>query len=66
MTLPVSISDLATAVVMLIGMANPIPILPPPRLKMALLMPTTSPRRLMSGPPLFPGLIEASVWMKSS
>ena len=26
----------------------------------------TSPRRFTSGPPLFPGLIEASVWMKLS
>ena len=29
-------------------------------------MPTTCPRRLKSGPPLLPGLMLASVWMKSS
>jgi hypothetical protein len=39
---------------------------PPLRLKMAVLMPTTSPRALISGPPLFPGLMDASVWMKLS
>jgi hypothetical protein len=32
---------------------------------MAELMPMTSPRTLTSGPPEFPGLIAASVWMKS-
>ena len=30
---------------------------------MAELMPTTSPRPLMSGPPLLPKLMAASVWM---
>src|SRR5213593_1139573 len=39
---------------------------PPLRLTIAVLMPTTWPRPLISGPPLLPGLIEASVWMKSS
>ena len=29
-------------------------------------MPMTSPRALISGPPLLPGLIDASVWMKLS
>ena len=33
---------------------------------MAVLMPTTSPCRLIRGPPLLPGLMEASVWMKLS
>ena len=51
---------------MLIGTAKPIPTEPPLRLKMAVFMPTASPLALISGPPLFPGLIEASVWMKSS
>ena len=32
----------------------------------AVLIPTTSPARLSSGPPELPGLIAASVWMKSS
>ena len=31
-----------------------------------MLMPTTSPRMLTSGPPLLPGLIGASTWMKFS
>ena len=42
------------------------PMFPPDSLKIALLMPTTSPCRLSSGPPELPGLIDASVWMKSS
>jgi hypothetical protein len=33
---------------------------------MAVLMPTSSPRALISAPPELPGLIAASVWMKSS
>ncbi len=50
----------------LIGMAKPIPMLPPLWEKIAVLMPTSSPLRLTSAPPELPGLIEASVWMKSS
>ena len=34
--------------------------------EMAVLMPITSPSRFTSGPPLLPGLMAASVWMKSS
>ena len=34
--------------------------------RMAELMPMTSPRKLKSGPPEFPWLMAASVWMKSS
>ncbi len=45
------------------GMAKPMPL---PLGLMAVLMPTTCPRRLKSGPPLLPGLMLASVWMKSS
>src|SRR6058998_2236309 len=33
---------------------------------MAVLIPMTSPRRFTSGPPEFPGLMDASVWMKFS
>ena len=33
---------------------------------MAVLTPITSPRELTSGPPEFPGLSAASVWMMSS
>ena len=47
---------------MLMGMANPMPW--PCRL-IAVLMPMTSPVMPMSGPPELPGLIDASVWMKS-
>ena len=36
-----------------------------PRVAIALLMPTTSPRMLTSGPPELPGLIAASVWIAS-
>ena len=36
----------------------------PRGLKLAVLMPTSSPRRLTSAPPELPGLIDASVWMK--
>ena len=34
--------------------------------KMAVLMPITRPLRSTKGPPELPGLIEASVWRKSS
>jgi hypothetical protein len=50
----------------LTGMAKPMPMLPPPGARMAVLMPTSSPRRLTKGPPELPGLMEASVWMKFS
>jgi hypothetical protein len=51
---------------MLAGMAKPMPTFPPAGATIAVLIPTRSPRRLTNAPPLFPGLIEASVWMKSS
>ena len=50
----------------LLGTAKPIPMLPPLWLKIAVLIPTNSPRMLTNAPPEFPGLIAASVWMKSS
>ena len=49
---------------MLAGIAKPIPMNPPVRVLMAVLMPMTSPWRLTRGPPLLPGLIAASVWMR--
>ena len=49
----------------LIGMLKPTPSLPPPLERIAILIPTTSPFMLTSGPPEFPGLIAASVWRKS-
>ena len=48
------------------GTAKPMPTEPPLPLTMAVFTPMASPRALMSGPPLLPGLIDASVWMKSS
>src|SRR5438034_4951320 len=65
-TLPLSLSWVTTDLAKSIGMAKPMPMLPPLWLKIAELIPTTSPFRLSSGPPELPGLIEASVWMKSS
>ncbi len=47
------------------GIANPIPCEPPLREMIAVLIPITSPRRLISGPPLLPGLIAAFVCRKS-
>ena len=47
-------------------MANPMPSLPPLREGMAVLMPTTSPCKFTSGPPLLPGLMAASVCRKFS
>jgi len=40
------------------------PVFPPPLVKTTVLMPIAWPRRLISGPPLFPELMFASVWMK--
>jgi hypothetical protein len=51
---------------MLIGTAKPIPTLPPPGEMIAVLMPTSSPLRLISPPPELPGSMAALVWMKSS
>ena len=45
-----------------IGIAKPIPWAPP---MIAVATPIMSPSTLTSGPPELPGLIEASVWMKS-
>ena len=44
------------------GIANPIPI-DPDWPNIAVLIPMTSPLRLNKGPPEFPWLIDASVWM---
>src|SRR5207244_1078658 len=49
------------------GMAKPMPIEPPARdEKIAVLTPTRLPVASISGPPEFPGLIAASVWIKFS
>ena len=54
--LPSRMSWRATRTAKLMGMENPMPSFPPELLAMAVLMPTTSPRRLSSGPPLLPGI----------
>ena len=48
------------------GMAKPMPIEPPEREKIAVLMPTRLPLASTSAPPELPGLMAASVWMKFS
>jgi hypothetical protein len=48
---------------MLLGAANETPSLPPDWETMSVLMPTTRPSAFTSGPPLLPGLMDASVWM---
>ena len=45
----------------LTGIAKPIPILPPPRVKIELGIPTRLPSISMRAPPELPGLIAASV-----
>ena len=64
--LPNSESCSATRLAKFDEMANPIPTEPPDCEKMAVLIPITSPSTLNNGPPEFPRLIDASVWMKSS
>ena len=60
------LSAVATTVfTMLVGIANPMPMEPPEREKMAVLMPTSSPFMFTSAPPELPGLMAASVWMKN-
>mmetsp|Transcript_112086 Transcript_112086/g.222789 ORF Transcript_112086/g.222789 Transcript_112086/m.222789 type:complete len:222 (-) Transcript_112086:541-1206(-) len=46
-----------------IGMARPTPEKVPVPVRMAVFTPTTCPSELSNGPPLLPGLIEASVWI---
>ena len=65
-TSPNLTSWVITDFIMLAGIAKPMPMLPPVRERIAVLMPTSWPSRLTSAPPELPGLIEASVWMKSS
>ena len=61
LTSPRSINWRPMIMNMLIGIAKPMPSSCPELLAIAELMPITSPRRLTNGPPLLPGLIEASV-----
>ena len=51
----------------LIGIAKPMPTEPlEPPVAICELIPMTSPRASISGPPELPGLIDASVWMTLS
>ena len=50
-----------TSRAMLIGIAKPMPWLPPEREMIAVLIPISSPLVLISAPPELPGLIAASV-----
>src|SRR5436190_1212715 len=65
-TWPEAASCVRTGLARLMGIAKPIPTEPPDRETIAALIPTAWPWALMSGPPLLPGLMDASVWMKSS
>ena len=48
------------------GMAKPIPLLPPLSESMAEFIPIRAPRESINAPPEFPGFIEASVCIKFS
>jgi hypothetical protein len=50
---------------MLLGMAKPMPSDPPEAVAILALTPTTCPAKFKRGPPLFPGLMAASVCKKS-
>src|SRR5690606_12217983 len=65
-TSPCAISCVITADAMSMGTAKPMPTLPPAGAMIAVLIPTSWPFAVTSAPPELPGLIEASVWMKSS
>ncbi len=64
-TRPYWMSSLMISRATLTGMAKPMPSDPPLAEKMNELMPMTSPRPFTSGPPEFPGLMAASVWIMS-
>ena len=66
LTSPYLMSWFMTIFIMFDGIAKPMPMLPPVRDRIAELMPTSWPLRFTSAPPELPGLIDASVWMKSS
>jgi hypothetical protein len=64
-TLPLRCRSRATRRARSIGMAKPSPTLPPLPEMMDEFTPITSPSAFTSGPPLLPGLIDASVWIMS-
>ncbi|MNN36721.1 hypothetical protein D3C81_1506260 [compost metagenome] len=65
-TWPCSMIDFITSSASFTGMAKPMPCEPPDLEKIAVLMPIRLPLASTSAPPELPGLIAASVWMKSS
>ncbi len=65
-TFPFFLSWGRSSLIRLIGIVKPMPMLLPTLQKRAVLIPTTSPRILIKGPAEFPGLMEASVWIKLS
>ncbi|MNE38318.1 hypothetical protein D3C80_1322120 [compost metagenome] len=65
-TSPDSISCCDRILAILLGIAKPMPTLPPPGARIAVLIPINSPLRFSSAPPEFPRLMEASVWIKFS
>ncbi|MNV91851.1 hypothetical protein D3C71_1863930 [compost metagenome] len=65
-TWPCSMIDFITSIASFTGIANPMPWEPPDLEKIAVLMPVRLPMASTSAPPELPGLIAASVWMKSS
>ncbi len=58
---PTLTADSTTCFTMFEGMAKPMPIEPPVRVKIAVLMPMSLPSRVTSAPPELPGLMAASV-----
>ena len=66
LTSPCLTSDSLMVIIILVGMAKPMPTLPPLGARIAVFMPINSPRRLTRAPPELPGLIDASVWIKFS
>ena len=60
-TWPLARSWSDTRIASSMGMASEMPALVPDGLRICELMPTTSPRMLISGPPELPGLIATSV-----
>ena len=65
-TWPVFSRSATTLLTMLDGMAKPMPMLPPEGDRMAVLMPTTRPSWVNSGPPELPWLMGASICRKLS
>ena len=64
-TLPFSIRMSAIFLARFDGMEKPTPAYWPVCVAIAVFRPITCPSMLTSGPPELPGLIAASVWMKS-